>query len=68
MNESIYLMGAEKVSDASASIRNSADVMHRAANNIDGSLDTLNRRMEDWLMRFEAGVERIVNALENPQP
>lgn len=62
----MHLIGAEQVQNAAASMRRTAEEMIQSARNIDGSLERHQRFMDDWLMRFEACVEKLVHMKDNP--
>lgn len=51
--DSIYLSGSEEVSRAGRLISSAADNMRSAAINIDGSVDRMQRILDDFLFRLE---------------
>jgi hypothetical protein len=67
MVESIHLLGADDVRSAGYAMRDAAGEMKRAAESVDFTADQHRRRVEEWLARFEALVERMEKALE-PKP
>ncbi len=63
MSQYITLMGAEEVSRAASGMREAASEMSRAASSFDNAADRQRMNMDDWLVRFEALVERMELAL-----
>jgi hypothetical protein len=55
----VVLIGAEDVRSAANTMRGAADTMSSAASSIDSSLERHRIVMEDWLLRFEAAVEKM---------
>jgi hypothetical protein len=62
-----YLVGAEKVEHAGHEMSRAAAEINRAANSMSESVHCFDRvleihqdRLEAWLVRFEAAVERLV--------
>ena len=56
--DTIYLAGAEQVSNAAQTMAGAAKEMQRAAGNIDHSLMMHQRFLDDWLQRFESVLEQ----------
>jgi hypothetical protein len=52
MNQSIYLIGSEDVRTAGYAMERAATEMKSAANNIDESLRSHQRFLDDWLMKY----------------
>ena len=65
MSERIYLVGSEDVRRGGSACISAADGMQRAAANIDTTFEINARKMDDWLNRFEALVERMEVALRS---
>ena len=59
MTEYIHLIGAEQVQTAANTMREAAQQMGRAVGEMAYPLERHERFMEDWLIRFEAAVERL---------
>lgn len=57
--ESIHLHGAEDVRSAANTMMRAAEQMNHAASQIEYALQTHQRFMEDFLMRFEQAVGRV---------
>lgn len=57
--DSIHLDGAETVSNAARTMRSAAEEMSSAAMTIDGALERQRAFMDDWLLRFEAIVDKL---------
>lgn len=58
MSNYITLMGAEDVSRAGSRMASAAEQMSRAAGSIDDALQRHQQFLDDWLMRFEAVMEK----------
>ena len=56
--EYMHLVGAEQVQAAGHAMTNAAHEMKSAASAIDETMRQHRQFMEDWLMRFEAVLER----------
>ena len=56
--ETVTLIGAEDVRRAASTMRGAAEEMTRAANTVYEALFQHQRFMEDWLVRFEAALEK----------
>lgn len=59
MPDYVTLLGADTVREAGQSIRGSAEQMHRAAQMIDESSDTMRRTMDDFICRLERVADRM---------
>lgn len=57
------LLGAEDVSRAGNRMVSAAEDMQRAAVSMDDTLERNRRHMDDWLLRFDAVIERLEKAL-----
>jgi hypothetical protein len=58
--EIIHLAGAEDVKNASYTMRSAAEDMKQAASNIDHSLMLHQRFLDDWLVRFNDIIEKLL--------
>lgn len=63
MSEYMTLLGAEDVSRAGNRMVSAAEDMQRAAVSMDDTLERNRRHMDDWLLRFDAVIERLEKAL-----
>lgn len=68
MSQYVTLMGAEEVSRAASNMREAAAEMNRAASSFDHAADRQRMNMDDWLVRFEALIERMERALNPESP
>jgi hypothetical protein len=59
MRDYVTLLGAEQVQSAANTMSHAADEMKRAANMIDDSLRSQRDFLDDWMLRFEAAVEKL---------
>lgn len=57
--DSIHLAGAEDVRSAGNAMVRAADTMQSAARTIAEALDRQRDFMDQWMMRFEAAVEKM---------
>jgi hypothetical protein len=55
----VTLLGAEQVANAAGEMRRAADEMVRAAGYIEETFRLHAQRQEDWLLRFEAAIEKL---------
>lgn len=62
--DSIHLSGAEDVRRAANTMAHAAEDMKSAANTIAEAIDRQRDFMGEWLMRFEAAVEKM----QPPEP
>lgn len=59
MSDHILLIGADDVRSAGHSMKQAAEDMRSAANTIDCALDRHRSFLDEWLLRFEAVVEKL---------
>lgn len=64
MSNYVTLMGADDVRSAGNRMASAAEEMQRAAANIDGALDRHQRFLDDWLLRFEAAIDRFAQKVD----
>lgn len=59
----MHLIGAERVADAGAAMRNAAEQMTRAAGTMDHTMEMHHRWMEDWLQRWQTVNDEFLEKL-----
>lgn len=59
----VVLVGADDVLSGGRMARNAGTDMERAASTIQSSLETHQRYMEEWLVRFEQAIDKFDNAV-----
>lgn len=59
MGQYIHLIGAEDVVRAGHNMAGASEVMSRAAQSIDCSVDRLIHNLNDFMFRFEQAIERL---------
>ncbi|MGY3588020.1 hypothetical protein [Bradyrhizobium sp. USDA 4350] len=57
----VTLLGAEQVQSAANRMSSAADEMKNAAGVVDDALRSQRQFLDDWMIRFEAAVEKMGN-------